>query len=72
VTTFTSVSLSKPKLHNFGFVFLLFILVFSAITNIIFAYTQGYVYHRLGTTGLDNVGSLTSHNPIGLHGLLRG
>jgi hypothetical protein len=21
---------------------------------------------------LDNVGSLTSHNPIGLHGLLRG
>jgi hypothetical protein len=27
---------------------------------------------RLGTSGLDNVGSLTSHNTIGLHGLLRG
>jgi hypothetical protein len=27
---------------------------------------------RLGTCGLDNLGSLTSHNPIGLHGLLRG
>jgi hypothetical protein len=26
----------------------------------------------LDRAGLDNVGSLTSHNPIGLHGLLRG
>jgi hypothetical protein len=26
---------------------------------------------RLGTFGLDNVGSLTSHNPTGLHGLLQ-
>jgi hypothetical protein len=26
----------------------------------------------LATPGLDNVGLLTSHNPIGLHGLLRG
>jgi hypothetical protein len=26
----------------------------------------------LGTDFLDNVGVLTSHNPIGLHGLLRG
>jgi hypothetical protein len=27
---------------------------------------------RLGNTGLDNVGSLTPHNPTDLHGLLRG
>jgi hypothetical protein len=27
---------------------------------------------RLGTANLDNVGSSTSHNPIGLHGMLRG
>jgi hypothetical protein len=27
--------------------------VFSAITNIIFAYTQGYAYHRLVTAVLD-------------------
>jgi hypothetical protein len=26
----------------------------------------------LGTTGLDNVGSSTFQNPVGLHGLLRG
>jgi hypothetical protein len=26
----------------------------------------------LSTPGLDHVGSLTSHNTIGLHGLLRG
>jgi hypothetical protein len=26
----------------------------------------------LETPGLDNVGSATSHNPIGLHGLLQG
>jgi hypothetical protein len=26
----------------------------------------------LGTTGIDSVGSLTSHNPVGLHSLLRG
>jgi hypothetical protein len=30
-----------------------FLLVFSAITNIIFLYPQGYTYHRLGTTVLD-------------------
>jgi hypothetical protein len=28
--------------------------------------------HQLAIAGLDNVGSLTSHNPIGLHVLLRG
>jgi hypothetical protein len=26
----------------------------------------------LDSAGLDNMGSSTSHNPIGLHGLLRG
>jgi hypothetical protein len=26
----------------------------------------------VGIAGLDNVGSLISHNPIGFHGLLRG
>jgi hypothetical protein len=30
------------------------------------------VHTPLGTTGLDNVGSLTSHNPIRLQGQLRG
>jgi hypothetical protein len=29
-------------------------------------------YHHLWVDCLDNVGSLTSHNPIGLQGLLRG
>jgi hypothetical protein len=29
-------------------------------------------YHHLLADCPDNVGSLTSHNPIGLHGLLRG
>jgi hypothetical protein len=28
--------------------------VFSAFTNIIFAYPQGCAYHRLGTTGIDS------------------
>jgi hypothetical protein len=28
-------------------------------------------WERLPMLGLDNVGYLTSHNPIGLHGLLR-
>jgi hypothetical protein len=42
-----------------------------AVSN--FFFEKGAVgQKRLGTSGLDNVGSLTSHNPIGLQGLLRG
>jgi hypothetical protein len=34
---------------------------------------KGYGREKmLGYTGVDSVGSLTSHNPIGLHGLLQG
>jgi hypothetical protein len=36
-----------------------------------FFFEEGAVgQKRLGTSGLDNVGTLTSHNPIGLQGLL--
>jgi hypothetical protein len=42
-----------------------------AVSN--FFFEEGEVgQKRLGTSGLDNVGSSTSHNPIGLQGLLRG
>jgi hypothetical protein len=36
------------------------------------AAAKGAEAHTLGSTGLDNVGSLTSHNPTGFHGLSRG
>jgi hypothetical protein len=36
-----------------------------------FVYPQGYAYPRLSTTGLENVRASTSHNPMGLHGLLQ-
>jgi hypothetical protein len=36
------------------------------------AVPKGAEAHTLGNTGLDNVEFLTSQNPIGLHGLLRG
>jgi hypothetical protein len=32
----------------------------------------GYAYHRLKTTGLENVGAPTSHNNMGFHGLIKG
>jgi hypothetical protein len=42
-----------------------------AVSN--FFFEKGAVgQKRLGTCGLDNVGSLTSRNPTGLQGLLRG
>jgi hypothetical protein len=42
-----------------------------AVSN--FFFRKGAVgQKRLGTCGLDNVGSLTSHKAIGLRGLLRG
>jgi hypothetical protein len=34
--------------------------------------TQSYTNNKGHITHSDNVGSLASHNPIGLHGLLRG
>jgi hypothetical protein len=37
-----------------------------------FAYHQGYKYARLKNTILETMGSSTSHNSIGLHGLLEG
>jgi hypothetical protein len=50
------ISLSlNPKLRNFVFVFSSnSFFVCPAIPNIIFAYPQGFTYHRLGSTGLDN------------------
>jgi hypothetical protein len=43
------------------------------LTNSCYAGAWGsQPYHHLWADCLDNVGSLTSHNPIGLHGLLRG
>jgi hypothetical protein len=65
----------KPKFHNFVLVFL----VNSSFFFFLFHHYQYYfrlppgnAYHRLGTTVVDNVGFLTSHNPLGLHCLLRG
>jgi hypothetical protein len=55
-----------------------FPLVFSAITNIIFVHPQPVRrltprvrVPKIGTTGLDNVGSSKSYNSIGHHGLLQ-
>jgi hypothetical protein len=33
---------------------------------------RGSTDHRLGNTGLEDVGASTSHNTMGFHGLLQG
>jgi hypothetical protein len=43
-----------------------------SLSTVIFLGSKARPVRRADTDCQDNVGALTSHNPIGLHGLLRG